>query len=142
MATIQTLSLKTILVPSKSVTVEYPGHPNFKIDVSFLSRETLINLRKKATKQAFKGRQTTEEVNDDLFLQLYVDASIKGWKGLTLEILGQLAPIDVGSMSPDDELEYSQENALMLMRSSSDFDGFISETVTDLGNFQKSSKQK
>ena len=143
MATTQTsLSLKTLLVPSKSVEVEYPGFPGFKIDVSFLSRETLVNIRKKATKTTFKNRTSTEEVNDDLFLQLYVQASIKGWSGLKLSYLEQLAPVDLTGQDMDNELEFTEENALFLMKSSSNFDAFVSETVTDLGNFQASKEKK
>jgi hypothetical protein len=133
------LSLKSLLVPSKAVSVEYPGYPGFMVDVSFLSRETLINIRKKATKTTFKNRQSSEELDDDLFLQLYVQASVKGWKGLKLSYLEQLAPVDLTGQNLDDELAFTEENALFLMKSSTNFDAFISETVTDLGNFQKSS---
>lgn len=136
------LSLKTLLVPSKTVEVEYPGMPGFKVSVSFLSRETLVGIRKKATKTSFKNRQAVEEVNDELFLQLYVQASIKGWKGLTLAYLEQLAPVDLSGQDGDAELEFSEENALFLMKSSANFDAFVSETVTDLGNFQSSSAKK
>lgn len=132
------LSLKTLLVPSKTVQVEYPGMPGFMVDVCFLSRETLQTIRKKATKTSFKNRQPIEELNDELFLELYVKASIKGWKGLTLKYLEQLAPVDVGGEDLETELEYSEENALYLMKASTNFDAFISEQVTDLGNFSKS----
>lgn len=131
------ISLKTLLVPSKSVTVEYPGMPGFTIDVCFLSRETLQSIRKKATKTSFKNRQPVEELNDDLFLELYVKASIKGWKGFKLNYLEQLAPVDVSGEDSSAELDYSDENALMLMKASTNFDAFISEQVTDLGNFSK-----
>lgn len=131
------ISLKTLLVPSKSVTVEYPGMPGFTIDVCFLSRETLQSIRKKATKTSFKNRQPVEELNDDLFLELYVKASIKGWKGFKLSYLEQLAPVDVSKEDSDAELDYSEENALMLMKASTNFDAFVSEQVTDLGNFSK-----
>ena len=137
-----TVSLKTLLVPSKSMEVDYPGFDGFKIDVSFLSRETLINLRKKATKHTFKNRQAVEELDDDLFLKLYVEASIKGWKGFKFSYLAQLAPVDLSGQDENDELEFSAENALMLMKSSTNFDAFISDTVTDLGNFQKTSAAK
>lgn len=137
-----TVSLKTLLVPSKNVEVEYPGFDGFKIDIAFLSRETLVGLRKKATKQTYKNRQPIEELNDDLFLQLYVQACIKGWKGFKLSYLEQLAPVDLAGQNPDDELEYTEENALSLMKGSTNFDAFISEMVTDLGNFQKSNAQK
>lgn len=133
-----TISLKSLLVPSKALEVEYPGLPGFKIDVAFLSRETLQKLRKKATKTTFKNRQSIDELNDELFLELYVKESIKGWKGLTLGYLESLAPVELGGADVDSELPYSEENALFLMKSSTDFDSFISETVTDLGKFPKS----
>ena len=133
-----TFSLKTLLVPSKPLEVEYPGMPDFKIQIAFLSRETLQNIRKKATKTVFKNRQPIEELNDDLFLELYVKASIKGWTGLKLKYLEQLAPVDITGQDAAAELEYSEENALQLMKSSSNFDAFISEQVTDLGNFSTS----
>jgi hypothetical protein len=136
------ISLKTLLVPSKTVEVDYPGLIGFKVKVSFLSRETLVNIRKKATKTSFKNRQPVEELNDELFLQLYVKESIQGWDGLKLSYLEQLAPVDLTGQDPDAELEYSEENALFLMKNSSNFDAFVSETVTDLGNFQTSSDKK
>jgi len=132
------LSLKNMLVPSKEVTVEYPGMPGFEIQVSFLSRETLQTIRKKATKTTFKNRQPVEELNDDLFLELYVKGSIKGWSGLKFKYLEQLAPVDLSDQDLEQELDYSEENALYLMKSSTNFDSFISEQVTDLGNFSKS----
>ena len=132
------LSLKNMLVPSKEVTVEYPGMPGFEVQVSFLSRETLQTIRKKATKTTFKNRQPVEELNDDLFLELYVKGSVKGWTGLKFKYLEQLAPVDLADQNLEQELEYSEENALYLMKSSTNFDSFISEKVTDLGNFSKS----
>lgn len=131
------ISLKTLLVPSKSVEVEYPGMSGFVVLLSFLSRETLQNIRKKATKITFKNRQPIEELNDEVFLELYVKESVKGWRGLKISYLEQLAPVDTSGMGPDDELEYSEENALYLMKSSVNFDSFVSEQVTDLGNFSK-----
>jgi len=132
------ISLKSLLVPSKAIEVEYPGMPDFKIDLAFLSRETLQTIRKKATKTTFKNRQPMEELNDELFLELYVKASIKGWKGLKLTYLEQLAPVDITGQDPEAELEYSEENALYLMKNSQNFDSFVSEQVTDLGNFSTS----
>ena len=135
------LSLKSLLVPSKSVEVEYPGMPGFIIDVAFLSRETLINIRKKATKTTFKNRQPQEELNDDLFLQLYVENAIKGWRGLKIKYLEQLAPVEDAHLDQEDELNFTSENALYLMKNSGNFDSFISEQVTDLGNFSKNNSK-
>lgn len=137
-----TLSLKSLLVPSKQVEVEFPGFAGFKVQLNFLSRETLVGIRKKATKITFKNRQPTEELNDDLFLQLYVAACIKGWSGFKLTYLEQLAPVDLKGQDMEAELDFSDENALFLMKSSSNFDSWVSEQVTELGNFQKTSDKK
>lgn len=137
-----TVSLKSLLVPTKEVEVEFPGYEGFLLSLSFLSREELVKIRKKATKVVYKNRQPVEELNDDLFLSLYVDACIKGWTGLKFSYLESLAPVDVSDQNPEDCLGYSRENALALMKQSANFDTFISEQVTELSNFQKPSGAK
>jgi len=136
------VNLKSLLVPSKSVEVDYPGLNGFKVNVVFLSRETLVGIRKKATKTTFKNRQPVEELDEKLFLQLYVNACIKGWSGLKLRFLEELAPVDLTGQDPEAELPYSQDDALFLMQASANFDAFISETVTELSNFTKTSTSK
>lgn len=130
------------MVPSKTVEVEFPGMPGFMINISFLTREILSSIRKKSTKTTFKNRQPVEELNDEIFLELYVKEAVKGWKGLKLSYLEQLAPIDLTGQDMDDTLDFTEENALYLMKTSSNFDSFISEQVTDLGNFSTSSSKK
>ena len=137
----ETLSLKSLLVPSKNVEVEFPGFEGFKINLNFLSRETLVSIRKKSTKTTFKNRQPIEELDDKLFLKLYVAAAIKGWSGFKYKYLNELAPANIPESDFNKEVPYSEENALVLMESSSNFDGFISETVSDLSSFTKSSTQ-
>jgi hypothetical protein len=137
--TSQQVSLKSLLVPSKTVEVEYPGMPGFKISLGFMSRENLINLRKKSTKTTFKNRQTSDDFNEELFLELYAETAVKSWSGLKFKYVEQLVPADVSEYDPEDFLAFSKENALMLMKNSSDFDNFISDYVSDLGKFSKNS---
>lgn len=133
------ISLKSLLVPSKTVEVEYPGMPGFKVTLSFLTRESLVNIRKKSTKTSFKNRQPVDEFNEQLFLELYAKAAIKDWSGLKLSYVEQLAPVDLsGQKDLNATLAYNEENALYLMKESSDFDAFVTEQVSDLGNFSKS----
>ena len=136
------VSLKAMLAPSKQVELDFPGFQDFKVTLQFLSRDTLVGIRKKATKTMIKSRVQTEELNDDLFLELYVAAAIKGWSGLKLSYLEQLAPVDLTGQALDAELEYNAENALYLMKNSQDFDSWVSNQVTELGNFQSSSAKK
>ena len=127
----QDVSLKSLLVPSKTVEVEVPGFPDFNVNIAYMSRETLLNLRKKATKTSFKsGKGVQEEFNEDLFLELYVDATIKGWDGLKFKYVNLLVPVDVSQFDPEDFLAYSKENALMLIKNSSTFDTFITEITS------------
>lgn len=131
-----TLSLKTLAVASKDVEVEYPNMPGFKVKLVYLSRESLISLRKKATKITYKRNTPIEEYDAELFAQLYVAATVKGWSGLTLEYLARLLPIDLGIADITQELPYSPEEALLLTKGSTEFDAFVAEVVGDLGNFQ------
>jgi len=128
-------NIKALITPTKSVEVEYPGMPGFRIKLCYLSKETLVNIRKKSTKVVYKNRQTTEEVDDELFLRLYAQSTIKGWSGLTLEYLSKLVPIEVGDADLQATVDYSEENALDLIKNSSNFDSFVTEQVSDLGNF-------
>jgi hypothetical protein len=130
-----TISLETLLVPSKATTIEYPGMPGFELDVTFLSRETIKNMRKKCVKTKWKNHEPVEDFNEDLFLDLYVEAVIVGWRGLKLSYLETLVPVDLKKMDRDMELPYSKKEALMLMKGSSSLDKFISDFVSDLGNF-------
>lgn len=135
---IVSLELKTLLVPSKEVDVEYPGMPGFNVKLAFLSRDTLIDLRKKATTTKFsRGREISESLDDELFLKLFVERTIRGWTGFKLSYLLQLAPVDLGDVDVEKELEFTQNNALFLMKSSSDFDSWVNSVISDLGNFQK-----
>lgn len=136
------LSLKSLLVPTKEVEADFPGFEGFKLKLSFLSRETSVVIRKKATKQTYKNRQPVEEFNEDLFLDLYVQNVIKGWSGFKLKYLEQLAPVDLSGQDLEDFLEYSHENALFLVKNSAEFDAYVTQFANDLGNFSKSSAQK
>lgn len=134
--------LKSLMVSAKSTLVDFPGFPGFQVELNFLSREELIKIRKDATKVSFKNRQPQETLDEDLFMQLYCDSVIKGWKGLKFKYLEQLLLVDTSSISNlDEELVYSKEDAIELMKGSSVFDSFVTDTLSDLANFQKPSSE-
>lgn len=136
------VSLDTLMVPNKETEVEFPGIDGFKVKLAFQSREALIAIRKKATNKKFtrSSREITEEVDDQLFLELYVKAVVKGWTGLKLKHLDKLLLVDLSDQKDlEVELPYSQDEALKLMKASVIFDQFVSDTVSDLANFPKSS---
>ena len=134
------VSLATLMTPSKTITMDYAGIDGFTIQVTYLAREELLKLRNRCLKQKFnkKTRQFEDELDDDRFLIEYVKGVIQGWSGLKYKNLGELLLVDVSHLNPDDELIYSQENAELLMKNSSDFDTWITETVGELENFTDS----
>lgn len=136
------LNLKSVLVPSKEVTMDYPGLEGFKITLAYLSRETLISLKKKATVSTMSrgSRQVEEKFDDELFLSLFASSTIKNWTGFKLKYVEQLMPVELGEIDREKELEFTSENALMVMKNSPEFDSYINGIITDLGNFQTNKK--
>jgi len=132
------LDLKELLVDTKSTWVEYPGLKDFMVEVAMLSRPELTKLRKKSliTKMDRKTRTPIESLDEDKFVSLFAKATIKNWKGLTLKHLSSLVLVDIAGKDETLELEYSVENAEMLISNSSEFDSWINEVVFDLNNFR------
>ena len=131
------MELKSLLVDSKTTWVEFPGLDGFEVELANLSRKELIALRKRCTQNKFnrKTRAFEEQLDDDLFLTNYVASVIQGWKGLKYKDLKDLLLVDLGQVDPESELEYTQENAEVLMKNSPHFDTWVTECVGELENF-------
>ena len=136
----QPVSLKSLLTPSKTVGIEFPGMEGFEVKLTYLAREELLKLRNRSVKQVLNKRTRAyeEQLDNDKFLVEYCKAIIKGWKGLKYKYLEELLLVDTSSVDLEDELPYTLENAELLMKNAGDFDNWVSETVGDLENFTKS----
>ena len=133
------VSLASLMTPSKTVSIDFPGYKGMKISLCYLGREELLKLRKKCVSTKFdkKTRQPEEVLDEDKFLVEYVKAVIKGWSGLKYSYLEELLLVDISAQKPDDELSYNQENAETLMKNAADFDTWVTEVTGDLENFTK-----
>ena len=131
------ISLSSLMTPSKTVTIDFPGYSDMSVDLCYLAREELLKLRKRCITTKFnrKTRQPEEELDDERFLVEYSKAVIKGWKGLKFKYLEELLLVDISDLEPEDELPYTQENAELLLKNAADFDTWVTETVGDLENF-------
>ena len=131
------VSLASLMTPSKTVTINFPGYKDMTVDLCYLAREELVNLRKKCvtTKFSKKTRQPEEILDEDKFLLEYCKAVIKNWSGFKYRYLEELLLVDVAAFDPDDTLMFTPDNAELLMRNSTDFDTWVTETVSDLENF-------
>ena len=135
----QPVSLKSLLTPSKTVSIEMPGFEGFEVKLTYLAREELLKLRNRSVKQVLNKKTRSYEVqlDNDKFLVEYCKAIIKGWKGLKYKYLEELLLVDTSSVDLEDELPYTNENAELLMKNAGDFDNWVSETVGELENFTK-----
>ena len=138
------MDLKSLLVDSKTTWVEFPGLDGFEVELANLSRKELVNLRKKCTTNKFnrKTRQFEDELNDDKFVKEFTKATVKNWKGLQLGYLEDLILVDLKGQDKKAEMEYSEENAQVLVENSSEFDNWLNEVVFDLENFRSKEQAK
>ena len=138
------MELKKLMVDTKSAWVDFPGLDGFSVEVVNLSRKELNGLRKRCTGQKFdrKSRAVVETLDEDKFVKEFSESTLKNWKGLTLEHLETLILIEVGDQDPSSEVEYTVDNAEVLVTNSTEFDTWLNEVVFDLDNFRTASKRE
>mgnify|MGYP006245303307 CR=1 FL=1 len=138
------MDLKQLLLDSKAAWIDFPGLEGFSVEVVNLSRKEMLGLRKKCTTQKFnrRSRMVEENLDEEKFVSEFSKVVIKDWKGLSLAHLETLLLIDMGDEDPTSELEYSQQNAEILVGQSSEFDTWLNEVVFDLDNFRSGAKGK
>ena len=86
------VSLASLMTPSKTVTLDFPGFQDMTVDLCYLAREELVKLRKKCitTKFSKKSRQPEEILDEDTFLLEYCKAVIKNWSGFKYRYLEEV----------------------------------------------------
>ena len=135
------MELKKLVVDSKSTWIDFAGLEGFSVEVANLSRKELTGVRKRCTTSKFnrKTRQIEEILDDEKFVTEFTRKTIKGWKGLTLAHLETLIYTEGQDLSK--EVEYSEENAEVLVSQSAEFDTWLNEVVFDLENFRSEPKK-
>jgi len=133
-----------MLLPEKVVTFDFPGCEGLTFDLTFLSKESNQALYKKCQRPKINSRtrQSVDELDEELFLKLYVKAIIKGWAGFKKKYLKELVLVDIPNNEEEDLLAYTDDNALELMKASVTLDNWISEVISDLGNFSSKTSTK
>ena len=136
------MDLKQLVVDSKAMWIDFAGLEGFSVEVANLSRKELSGMRKKCTTTKFnrKSRAAEEVLDEDKFVVEFARNSVKNWKGLTLAHLETLILVETDGQDLDSEVEYSEENAEVLVSQSTEFDTWLNEVVFDLDNFRSKPK--
>ena len=132
------MQLKNLIIDSKSAWIDYSGMQGFSVEIVNLSKKELQGLRKRCITQKLDRKSPTMEevLDEEKFVEHFTGSTIKNWKGLTLEHLETLLLIDTEGQDLSEELEYSSENAEILVGQSTEFDAWLNEVVFDLDNFR------
>lgn len=132
------MQLSSIMLNTKKAWVEYAGYPGLEIELVNLSRPELSALRKRCVVTKFDKttRQPVETLEEDRFIEEFTKATVTNWKGFKYKYLEDFLLVDLSKVNPEDELEFSLENAVALVTNSSEFDTFVNSAVFDLANFR------
>ena len=129
--------IKNLVAKETTSTVEFPDIDGFEIELVYLNRDDLMKIRNRSLTYKFnkRTRQREEEVDNDRFLEHYSQKAIKGWSGLKAKHLPVLFPADISSMDPEEDIEYTEEDALELLLNSPIFDQYITDCMNDFEQF-------
>lgn len=131
--------IKSLLIKDASTWVDFPDIDGFKVKLNYVSRETLVKIRNASLVFKFnrKTHNREEEVDTDKLNDNYAKEAITGWKGLKVKHLAMIMPVDISGMNPEEEIPYTHEDAVDLLKNSTVFDQFISESMNDFEQFSK-----
>lgn len=130
------INLKDIALDTKQIEVEYPGLEGFILQLNHISKNKSREILKASEKVTMKSGRPVSGMDDDKFNELFVEASISGWKGLTLEHLDNLMLLNLEGHDLSEEVPFSIDNGVMLMKNSAAFDEWINGIVFQIDSFR------
>lgn len=134
--------LKNIKTNTKTAWIEFPGLEGFQVHVGAISRELSRKMKDAAEKTVFsaQGHQTTE-LDEDKFVAEFAKHAVLGWKGLKFKHLEDLMLVDLSGVNPEDDVPYSHDEAIELIKNSNNFDNWLNGKVFSLQTFRNKPKE-
>ena len=131
--------IRKLIADTQSAWIDFPDIEGFSVNLVYLQREDLQKIRNQSLTFKFnkRTRQREEEVDNDRFLEAYAEKAIVGWKGLKYKHLPALMPADNSQVDSEEEIEYSSEDAIDLLKNSTIFDQFVTDSMNDFEQFSK-----
>jgi hypothetical protein len=136
--------ISNLIAKETVIDVEFPDIDGFVVKLVYLGRDDLLKIRNASLGYKFnkRTRQREEEVDNEKFIEEYARKAIKGWSGLKVKDLPKLLPVDISQMNPKDEINYTEEDALDLLRSSTIFDQFVTDALNDYEKFSINKREE
>lgn len=132
------ISIAAIKELTRTKTVDYPSMPGFKITLGYISNELNRKIYKEATVNKFDSANGVSypELDQEKFAELLCKHAIRGWEGLTVAGLSELLLINTDSLSQDEAVEYTEDNALQLYLNCLPLNKWLSNAVRELNQFR------
>ena len=131
--------LSSYLTNKLEAWIEMEGFDGFEVKVAYLSRDELNKIRTSVTRVSWspKTRQKEENIDSELFMKEFVKACVLDWKGLNLKHASRLLPLQIPEGTDwEEEIPFTQEDAVSLSANSNIFDTWLNDVIFDLANFQ------
>lgn len=132
------LNIAQLVVDTKDMVFDFPGTEGFKVKLNHLSKPKQVKIREASlvSKVDAESGLPYTDLDQDLYIQNYAKEAILGWEGLTGHILATLLLMDEKAMDLDEEIDYSVENAVTLLRYSKSFDNWVTQKMSKLDDFR------
>lgn len=119
----------------KTLWVRYTDE--FEINIRYLPRRELARISESSQEVTWDKKTHTriDRVDTEKFYSKFVEKAILGWRGLTLKTLAKIVPIKLGDSDPTNEVVFTKENAIELLRSAYDLDSFLQDAILDVQRF-------
>jgi hypothetical protein len=136
-------NLKNLQLVTKEAEVEFPGLPGFFVKLGAVSREVSRRLKEESevTKIDAKYKVPVKELDEAIFAAKFSKAAIKGWRGLKYKYLDELMLVDLSGVEDLEAcMDYTEEDAIDLLKASVVFDNWLNDQVFSLQSFRSSAK--
>jgi len=113
--------------------LEYPDIPGFEVEIAYIDKQEMMKIYQRSTIKRWSSqeRRQEEELDRVKLTRELADRVVLGWRGLTLENLRRLYPVQVeGDIKSDEEIEASPGNRFALLNHSTDFENWVVTVAT------------
>ena len=133
------LNIASLVLDHKAMDFPYKGKDHFVVTLTYTTSEKYAELRSNCltTKLDPESGYPQEVLDADKWSTEFCKQVIAGWKGLTYADLADIMLINESLIEdPSAEVEYSVENAELLLKHSKEFDAWVNTKITNLQFFR------
>ncbi|CAM0079554.1 hypothetical protein VPHD51_0012 [Vibrio phage D51] len=133
------LNIASLVLDHKSMEFPFSDDDGFIVELTYTTAEKYAEIRKECatTKLDPQSGYPVETIDQEKWNTEFCKQTITGWKGLTYGTLATLMLIDESKIEDlDAEVEYTVDNAELLLKHSKVFDQWVNSRISNLQLFR------